>query len=121
MPTSSIPEHPALSAHDSLTASKALSGTSYYNSLDHRETQDVFGPVMHNDSQAAHAKEAKKDVGAIGDRRKKDEGYNDISDVRDASDACSTVSPRSAYPHCSFNLSLLASRVVRRRTNVTHP
>lgn len=93
MPTSHLSEHPVLSVHDSLTTSKALNRTSYHNSLDNRKPQDVFGPVMHNESKpTVHAGELKKDIGAIGDRRKKDDVYNGIVAGGDASGACSTVS-----------------------------
>jgi hypothetical protein len=93
--TSNNPDNPVSSVHDSLTTGKNLNRISYFKVREDRETtQDVFGPVMHNDPKATHAVEVRKDVGAIGDRRKKDDGCNGVAQLRDASDAGATVSSR---------------------------
>lgn len=97
MPTGNISDPPISSVHDSFTTGNNISKTSDHNVLEDKETQDVFGPVMHNDPKATQALDVKKDVGAIGDRRKKDDGCKGIADVHDTSDACSTVSSRLVY------------------------
>lgn len=114
-PTSNNSDRPISSIHDSLTTGKNLSKTSYFNEFEDRDTtKDVFGPVMHNDPKATHAVEVKRDVGAIGDRRKKDDGCRNVAERQDASHACSTVSSRFVYrvdlqPLISYMLGSLLS------------
>ena len=90
MPANYAFEQPTQPSYASFMTNKGTSGTLFFSVPDDTESQDVFGPVMSNESRASRL-EVKKDVGAIGDRRKKDGGHHSGTDVRDMSDPRSTV------------------------------
>ncbi|KAF8586248.1 ARM repeat-containing protein [Ramaria rubella] len=114
MPVNSLPEHPPASVHNSPTSVKSLSRTPSYNLLDDRDFQDVFGPVMHNnDPRTTRALDVKKDVGAIGDRRKKDDGRSAVADVQDTSDSSSAFAVGQLLRTLEFTPSLPAEPFLR--------